>query len=172
MHQFYFSGIYSDRYNQYTLAYLLVIESILEKRYKWKRIDQNIHYCQIECYHIYIRRQRWDSNILLSIFMDSKMNDLMRHRHGPKSTHYIVNDSSHMTDYMINFEFNGLKKFIKAFFYEEKHKKPMKVLRLEQLAECRMLVTFLLKRIDLIVDLQLETEEMREHPEKYEPKQQ
>ena len=58
MHQFYFNGIYSDQYNQYTLAYLLVIESILEKRYKWKRIDQNIHYCQIECYHIYIRRQQ------------------------------------------------------------------------------------------------------------------
>ena len=51
---------------------------------------------------------------------------------------------------MINFEFN------------EKH--PMKVLSLEQLAECRVPVIFLLKRIDLIVDLQLETEEMREHP--------
>ena len=101
MHQFYFNGIYSDQYNQYTLAYLLVIERILEKRYKWKRIDQNIHYCQIECYHIYIRRQKWDSNISLSIFMDSKMNDLMKHRHGLKSTHYIVNDSSHITDYMI-----------------------------------------------------------------------
>ena len=75
-----------------------------------------------------------------------------------------------MTDYMITFEFNGLKTFIKAFFYGEKH--PMKVLSLEQLAECRMLVIFLLKRIDLQLDLQLETEEIREHPEKYEPKQQ
>ena len=105
-----------------------------------EKIDQNIHYCQIECYHTYIRRQRWDSNISLSIFMDSKMNDLMRHRHGPKSTHYILNDSSHMTDYMINFELNALKNFIKAFFYGEKH--PMKMLSLEQLAECRMLVIF------------------------------
>ena len=56
------------------------------------------------------------------------MNDLMKHRHGPKSTGYIVNDTSHMTDYMINFECNGLKKFIKALFYEEKN--PMKVLSL------------------------------------------
>ena len=47
----------------------------------------------------------------------------------------------------------------------------MKVLSLEQLAECRMLVIFLLKIIDLIVDLQLETGEMREHPEKYEAKE-
>ena len=47
----------------------------------------------------------------------------------------------------------------------------MKVLSLQQLAEFRMLVIFLLKRIDLIVDLQLETEEMREHPEKYEAKE-
>ena len=68
------------------------------------------------------------------------MNDLMRHRHSPKSTHYIVNDSSHMTDYMINFEFNGLKKFIKAFFYEEKH--PMKVLSLEQLQSAECLLYF------------------------------
>ena len=29
-----------------------------------------------------------------------------------------------------------------------------------------------MKRIDLIVNLQLKTEELREHPEKYEPKQQ
>ena len=35
--------------------------------------------------------------------MDSKMNDLMKYRHGPKSTGYIVNDFIHMTDYMLNF---------------------------------------------------------------------
>ena len=74
-----------------------------------------------------------------------------------------------MTDYMINFEFIGLKRFIKAYFYGKKA--PIKVLSLKKMAECRMLVIFLLKRIDLIVDLQLETEEMREHPEKYEPKE-
>ena len=101
--------------------------------------------------------------------MDSKMNDLMRHSHGPKITHYIVNDSSHMTDYMINFEFNGLKKFIKAFFYEEKH--PMKVLS-RTIGRVQNACYIFLKENRFVVDLQLETEEMREHPEKYEPKQQ
>ena len=63
MHQFYFYGIYSDWYNRYTLAYMLVMESILEKRHKWLRIDQNTHYCQIECYHIYLWRHRWRQNV-------------------------------------------------------------------------------------------------------------
>ena len=34
-----------------------------------------------------------------------------------------------------------------------------------------MLVIFLLKGIDIIIDLQLETEEMKEHPQKYEAKE-
>ena len=65
MHQFYFYGIYSDWYNRYTLAYMLVMESILEKRHrsKWLRIDQNTLYCQIECYHIYLWRHRWRQNV-------------------------------------------------------------------------------------------------------------
>ena len=68
MHQFYFNGIYSDWYNRYTLAYLLVMESILETRYKWQRIDQHTHYCQMECYHVYLWRYKWEHNIWLSIF--------------------------------------------------------------------------------------------------------
>ena len=55
MHQFYFNGIYSDWYNNY----LLVMETILETRYKWQRIDENTHYCQIECYHVYLWRYKW-----------------------------------------------------------------------------------------------------------------
>ena len=47
----------------------------------------------------------------------------------------------------------------------------MRVLSLKELTECKMLVVFLLKRIDIIVHLQLETDEMREHPQKYEPKE-
>ena len=67
MHQFYFYGIYLDWYNRYTLAYMLVIESILEKRHKWLRIDKNTHYCQIECYHIYLWRHRWRQNVFFKI---------------------------------------------------------------------------------------------------------
>ena len=63
MHQFYFNGIYSDWYINYTLAYMLVMETILETRYKWQRIDENTHYCQIECYHVYIWRYKWQHNI-------------------------------------------------------------------------------------------------------------
>ena len=68
MHQFYFYGIYSDWYNRYTLTYLLVMESTLETRYKWQKIDHHTHYC----YHIYSWRYKWENNIWLSIFMDSK----------------------------------------------------------------------------------------------------
>ena len=58
MHQFYFCGLYSDWYNRYILAYLLVMESILDNKYKWQRIDQHMHYCRIECYHVYLWRYK------------------------------------------------------------------------------------------------------------------
>ena len=47
----------------------------------------------------------------------------------------------------------------------------MKVLSLKELMQCKMLVIILLKRIDMIIDLELETEEMKEHPQNYEPKE-
>ena len=47
----------------------------------------------------------------------------------------------------------------------------MRVLSLKELTECKMLVVFFLKRIDIIVHLQLETDEMRDHPQRYEPKE-
>ena len=111
MHQFYFNGIYSDWYNRYTLAYLLVMESILETGYKWKRIYQHTHYCHIECYHVYLWRYKWEHNIWLSIFMDSKMNRLMTHKHVPLSRTYFVNGHFFVTNYMIRFEFIVFRKF-------------------------------------------------------------
>ena len=105
MHQFYLYGLYSDWYNRYTLASLMVMACILENRYKWQRIDQNTHYCQIECYHIYLWRHRWENNIWLNIFMDSKVNLLVSHKNGPQSISYFVNVSTHMTNYLRNFEF-------------------------------------------------------------------
>ena len=91
--------------------------------------------------------------------MDSKMNSLMTHKHGPQSRSYFVNDYMFMTDYMRKFEFIAFRKFINTYFYRKKA--PMKVLSLKELTECKMLVIFLLKRIDIIVHLQLGTEEMR-----------
>ena len=69
MYQLYLYGFYSDWYNRYTLAYLIAMEYILENRYKWQRIDQNKHYCQIECHHIYLWRHRWENNIWLNSFI-------------------------------------------------------------------------------------------------------
>ena len=54
MHQFFMYGNYSDQYNIFTLAYLLVMEAVLDRRHVWLRLDQNTHYCQIEQYHIYV----------------------------------------------------------------------------------------------------------------------
>ena len=62
-------------------------------------------------------RHRWYNNIFLNIFMDSKMNRLMTHRDGPKSSRFFVNDPMTITDYMRNFEHPGLKKFIHLNFY-------------------------------------------------------
>ena len=53
-HQFFMYGNYSDQYNRFTLAYLLVMEAVLDRRHVWLHLDQNTHYCQIEQYHIYM----------------------------------------------------------------------------------------------------------------------
>ena len=59
MHQFHFCGLHSDWYNRYILAYLLVMESILDNKYKWQRIDLHMYYCRIEYYHVYLWRYKW-----------------------------------------------------------------------------------------------------------------
>ena len=48
MHQFFTYGNYSDQYNRFTLAYLLVMEAVLDRRHMWLCLDQNIYYWQIE----------------------------------------------------------------------------------------------------------------------------
>ena len=133
---------------------MLVMESILETRYKWKRINQSTHYCQIEGYHVYLWRHRWYNNIFLKLFVCS-----------PKSSSLFLTDPITLTNDMTNFEHTELKKFIHLHFYNKKA--PFKVLSLKELVQCRMLVVFIIKRIDLMVDLELGMGEMREHPQKY-----
>ena len=48
-------GNYSDQYNRFTLAYLLVMEAVLDRRHMWLHLDQNTFiFSQIEQYHIYM----------------------------------------------------------------------------------------------------------------------
>ena len=81
-------GNYSDQYNRFTLAYLLVMGAVLD----WLCLDQNTYCCQIEQYHIYMWRNRWGLNGWLNIFMDSEINQAMLHPEGPGSRQYFVND--------------------------------------------------------------------------------
>ena len=78
MHQFFMFGNYSDQYNRFTLAYLLVMEAVLDRRHMWLCLDQNTYYCQIEQYHIYMWRNRWRLNGWLNIFMYSKINQAIK----------------------------------------------------------------------------------------------
>ena len=70
MHQIFMYGNYSDQYNRFPLAYLLVMEAVLDRRQMWLHLDQNTYYCQIEQYHIYMWRNRWRLNGWLNIFMN------------------------------------------------------------------------------------------------------
>ena len=54
MHDFFMYGMYSEQYNRFTLAYLLVMEAVLEPRHKWTLLDGNTYYWHIKAYHIYI----------------------------------------------------------------------------------------------------------------------
>ena len=85
MHQFFVYGNYSDQYNRFSLAYLFVMEAVLDRRHMWLSLDQNTYYYQIEQYHIYIWRNRWRLNGWLNIFMDSEINQAMVHPEEPGS---------------------------------------------------------------------------------------
>ena len=63
MHGFFMYGIFSEQYNRFTLAYLLVMEAVLESRLKWTLLDGNTFYCHIEAYHIYMWGCTWRQNI-------------------------------------------------------------------------------------------------------------
>ena len=73
-------GNYSDQYNRLTLAYLLVMEAVMDRRHVWLHLDQNTYY-----YHVYMWRNRWRLNAWLSIFMNSEINQAMVHPKGPRS---------------------------------------------------------------------------------------
>ena len=60
---FFMYGMFSEQYNRFTLAYLLVMEAVLESRHKWTLLDGNTFDCHIEAYHIYMWRCTWRQNI-------------------------------------------------------------------------------------------------------------
>ena len=39
LHDFFMYRMYSEQYNRFTLAYLLVMEAVLEPRHKWTLLD-------------------------------------------------------------------------------------------------------------------------------------
>ena len=121
MHDFFMYGMYSEQYNRFTLAYLLVMEAVLEPRHKWTLLDGNTYYCHIEAYHIYIWRCNWRQNIWMQIFMDQEINDAMIHPKGPNNScrRMLVNDHHHMSEYLRDFDSFFIRDFISVFFLIE-----------------------------------------------------
>ena len=107
MHDFFMYEMFSEQYNRFTSAYLLVMEAVLEPRHKWTRLDGNTYYCHIEAYHIYTWRCTWRQNIWMQIFMDQEINDAMIHPKGPNSScrRMLVNDHHHISKYLRDFDF-------------------------------------------------------------------
>ena len=112
--------MFSEQYSRFTLAYLLVMEAVLESRHKWTLLDGNTFYCHIEAYHIYIWRCTWRQNIWMQIFMDQELNDAMKHSIGSNnnsSRRMLVNDHVHMTEYQREFDSFFIRDFISVFFF-------------------------------------------------------
>ena len=155
-------GNYSDQYNRLTLAYLLVMEAVMDRRHVWLCLDQNTYYCQIEEYHIYMLRNRLRLNAWLSIFMDSEINQAMVHPKGPRSRQYFVNDPVDMSDYLREFEHTFLLEFGQIFFYQRLAL--FEVLSLKDLSRCMIFLNSFIKGISLIFDLGLTTQRDLEKP--------
>ena len=162
-------GMFSEQYNRFTLAYLLVMEAVLESRHKWTLLDGNTFYCHIEAYHIYIWRCTWRQNIWMQIFMDQELNDGMKHPKGPNnnsSRRMLVNDHVHMIEYQRDFDSFFIRDFISVFLFDTRFL--FGPLTLKEICKRQLFVNIFVKRIDLIVNLNLPTIKQNEHPEKYE----
>ena len=165
MHEFFMYGMYSEQYNRFTLAYLLVMEAVLEPRHKWTLLDRNTHYCHIEAYHIYIWRCNWRQNIWMQIFLDQEINDAMIHSKGPNNScrRMLVNDHHHMSEYLRVFLLEILFLY---FFFDRRF--PFRPLTLKEICKGQLFVNIFIKRIDMILHLKLPTLIQNEHPEQYE----
>ena len=119
MHDFFMYGMFSEQYNRFTLAYLLVMEVVLEPRHKWTLLDGNTHYCHIEAYHIYIWGCTWKENISMQIFMDQEINDAMIYPKGGNSScrRMWVNDHHHMSEYLKDFDGFFLLEILSLYFF-------------------------------------------------------
>ena len=151
MHDFFMYGMYSEQYNRFTLAYLLVLEAVLEPRHKWKLLDGNTYYCLFEAYHIYMWRCTWRQNIWMQIFMDQEINDAMIHPKGPNSScrRVLVNDHHHMFEYLRDFD-SFLLEILSLYFFFFDRRFPFRPLTLKEICKCQLFVNIFIKRIDMI----------------------
>ena len=165
MHDFFMYGMYSEQYNGFTLAYLLVMEAVLEPRHKWTLLDGNSYYCHIEAYHIYIWRCNWRQNIWMQIFMDQEINDAMIHPKEPNNScgRMLVNNHHHMSEYLRDFDSFFIRDFISVIFFDRRF--PFRPLTLKEICKCQLFVNIFIKRIDMIIHLKLPTLKQNEHPE-------
>ena len=83
--------------------------------------------------------------------------------HPKSSLSFYLTDPITLTDYIMHYEYSELRNFVHLHFYNKNA--PFQVLNLKELAQCRILIVLVIKRINLIVDLQLGMEEMTENPE-------
>ena len=134
------------------MAYLLVMEVVLDRRQVWFYLDQNTYNGQIEEYHIYMWRNWWTLNTLFKIFMDSEINQAMVHPKGPRCRQDFVNDPADMGDYLREFEHTFMLEFGQIFFFQ---RLAFQVLSLKDLSRCMIFLNFFIKRMSLIFDLGL-----------------
>ena len=170
MHDFSMYGMYSEQNNRFTLAYLLVMEAVLEPRHKWTLLDGNTHYCHIEAYHIYTWRCTLRQNIWMQTFMDQEINDAMIHPKGPNGScrRMLVNDHHHISEYLRDFDSFFLEILSLYFFFFFDRRFPFEPLTLKEIRKCQIFVNIFVKRIDMIINLKLLTLKQNEHPEQYE----
>ena len=119
MHDFFMYGMFSEQYNRFTLACLLVLEAVLESRHKWTLLDGNTFYCHIEAYHIYMWTCTWRQNIWMQIFMDQELNDAMIHPKGPNnsSRRMLVNNHVHISEYLREFDSFFLLEILYLYYF-------------------------------------------------------
>lgn len=144
MHDYFCFGKFSKVMNFFTLGHFLTGEAILLPRHKWEEIIENIYYCQIEAFHIFIYRHQWHNNIDFFIFMDDQLSALMKHTFWSRKAYTLVDDINNLMPF---FKYNFCEKMIGTHFSK---RYPLRVKSLKQLAEFQMTMNMFFKRMELI----------------------
>ena len=142
-HDFNMLGDYSKRFNHLFMPYLLFLEAVVDQRHKWYRIDYFTHYCRVEEYHLFLRREKFWKNISMFIFLDT---DVDKKTPSFPMMNTWVNDPMKLPNFASSFEYVMKSTILLEHFYNRK-RMPHVILKLSVVAKLKIFFNFFIRKV-------------------------